>query len=404
MPNIPVVDISNTIVHLATGLDGITRVELSVAKEMLALGGKAIWIEKDRIYQIDREALAALLAVAETARKRRLSRSKIAREVVRLIAQRRMLQAARRKSFSPRGNECYFLLGAYWEPPTRHIPALLASGAGSRVYSFVHDLIPVRHPELTYDSEKMRKIFPGYLHALISASGEIGVSSEFTASELRAYCAERGWKCPPLRVVPLASDLDLRASPQPSERTQSPRLARGKFVLMVSTLEPRKNHRFALDLWNELETRAPDKTIPLVFAGKRGWLSSKAMAEIERRSRAENSNIVLFESASDSELAWLYQNAAFTIYPSVVEGWGLPISESLCFGTYCLAADNSSLRESSRGYAWHGALTDRTAWIEEVLRCLNDPAYLADRSARIRTGFEKRRWRDVAAELIAAAC
>src|SRR5690242_241606 len=131
MPNIPVVDISNTIVHLATGPDGITRVELSVAKEILALGGKAIWIEKGRIYEIDREALAALLAVAETARKRRLSRSKIAREVVRLIAQRRMLQAARRRSFSPRGNECYFLLGAYWERPTRHIPALLASVAGS---------------------------------------------------------------------------------------------------------------------------------------------------------------------------------------------------------------------------------------------------------------------------------
>ena len=169
---------------------------------------------------------------------------------------------------------------------------------------------------------------------------------------------------------------------------------------MVSTIEPRKNHRFALGLWRELRSRMPDSTIPLIFAGKRGWLYQDILENIQREENMPGSSIFLVESASDEELAWLYQNARFTLYPSRMEGWGLPICESLSFGTHCLAADNSAMKESSQGLAWHGSTENNDLWIEEIRRCNTEPGYLERRHLAIVQIYKKRRWDEFTRDVI----
>jgi glycosyltransferase involved in cell wall biosynthesis len=172
---------------------------------------------------------------------------------------------------------------------------------------------------------------------------------------------------------------------------------------MVGTIEPRKNHLFAYQLWRRLYERLGARTMPLVVAGNRGWQSADLLARLEHDESMWGRHLHLIEAASDGELAWLYGRAAFTIFPSELEGWGLPITESLSFGTPCLAADNSSLRQASQGLAWHADTFDGNAWFAEALRCMTDPAHLAAARAAIAARFVKRRWADFLADLLEEA-
>jgi glycosyltransferase involved in cell wall biosynthesis len=143
--------------------------------------------------------------------------------------------------------------------------------------------------------------------------------------------------------------------------------------------------------------------MPLVFAGHRGWQSADLLVRLEHDGEMWGRHLHLIEAPSDGELAWLYSRAAFTIFPSELEGWGLPITESLSFGTPCLAADNSSLRQASQGLAWHADTFDGNAWAEEAMRCMIDPAHLAAARAAIEAKFVKRRWVDFLADVLEEA-
>ena len=95
----------------------------------------------------------------------------------------------------------------------------------------------------------------------------------------------------------------------------------------------------------------PAEQVPtLVFAGRVGWLVADLMQQLEN---AEwfGGKIRLIEGPSDGELATLYQDCLFTLFPSHYEGWGLPVTESLAHGVPCLAADRTSLPEAGGRFA-----------------------------------------------------
>ena len=82
--------------------------------------------------------------------------------------------------------------------------------------------------------------------------------------------------------------------------------------------------------------------------------------------------VTMLHRTSDAELAWLYAHAAFTLYPSWYEGWGLPLSESLAYGKTFIASDTSSLPEAGQGLGIHLDPYDLVSWGREVLRLTND--------------------------------
>jgi glycosyltransferase involved in cell wall biosynthesis len=204
---------------------------------------------------------------------------------------------------------------------------------------------------------------------------------------------------PATGVVRLATDFDVSVKPRVTARLERHKLEPRGFALMVSTLEPRKNHWLAYQLWQRLAQRRQERTIPLILVGEPGWQKNDRLAAMMHDRRMWGTHVRWLQGASDEELAWLYSNAAFTLYPSEFEGWGLPITESLAFGTHCLAADNTSLKEASQGLAWHADILDGSAWLGEIERCIADAAYLSSKRADIRARFVKRRWKDFAADL-----
>lgn len=132
-----------------------------------------------------------------------------------------------------------------------------------------------------------------------------------------------------------------------------------RFLLFVSTLEPRKNVVRLLEAFaqfaagratnDEQATRhqaqpiAPQSPYHLVIAGRRGWLYQDIFAAIERLHLGDYVRVLDF--VDDNDLPALYNLAWAFVYPSIYEGFGLPALEALACGTPLLTADNSSLPE-----------------------------------------------------------
>jgi glycosyltransferase involved in cell wall biosynthesis len=111
-------------------------------------------------------------------------------------------------------------------------------------------------------------------------------------------------------------------------------------LLVVSTLEPRKNGPFLLNWF--LHTSVLPASMELWWVGPKGWLDARLPV---RRGGARGRQVRFLGMVSDCLLCALYRQAAFTVYPSLYEGFGFPVLDSLWHGTPVLSSFNSSLQE-----------------------------------------------------------
>jgi glycosyltransferase involved in cell wall biosynthesis len=120
---------------------------------------------------------------------------------------------------------------------------------------------------------------------------------------------------------------------------------RANMILVVSALEPRKNAPFLLDWFASTDTLDPD--MELWWVGPKAWWASQDLIRSlqRRRNGRRGTQVKLLGKVSDPQLCALYRQAAFTIYPSLYEGFGLPVLDSLMHGTPVLCSYHSSLQE-----------------------------------------------------------
>lgn len=136
--------------------------------------------------------------------------------------------------------------------------------------------------------------------------------------------------------IELSTD-DLNSTSKPDVRIDD------EFLLCVGTIENRKNHMLLYQTYKLAAERGVD--LPqLVIAGGKGWLSDDVQYLISHDPGVAK-KIVLLYSPSDSVLSWLYRNCLFTVYPSLYEGWGLPVAESLAYDKVCVSSGISSMPE-----------------------------------------------------------
>lgn len=126
------------------------------------------------------------------------------------------------------------------------------------------------------------------------------------------------------------------------KRPSSPNLQPRKFWLCVGTLEPRKNYLAILGAYAELRKRV-GVTHPLVIVGGAGWMMNSIEAEIRKLNL--DGSVTLLGYAGDAVLCWLYRNAACLVYPSLYEGFGMPVLEAMSCGTPAIAGMGSSFQE-----------------------------------------------------------
>lgn len=282
------------------------------------------------------------------------------------------------------------LPGIIWAPePLQLFTALRERGV--LIAPFIHDLVPIRHPEYFTDAEGIEK-FCRFIDTILVCSAAILTNSQFVAGDVAGYMRERGFRALPMHPVALCANLTSDTEPAETSRLQALHLKPGNYVLFVSTFSPRKNQIGAYRLWKRLLEIVGDALPPLVFVGQRGWRSEHVFAEMMADRSMWGRHVQFLEAPTDAELSKLYRDCAFTIFPSLYEGWGLPITESLEFGKPCIAADNTALPEAGQGLALQLPASDVDAWVAAVLGLIREPETLAAFSARIRQSYRHRTW------------
>ncbi len=175
-------------------------------------------------------------------------------------------------------------------------------------------------------------------------------------------------------------------------------LRSGEFVLTVGDIVPRKNHALLISVWQRLLRQRPAALKPLVIVGRGGadssWLTNQIGADAALRR-----NVHILSNADDRQLDWLYTNCLFTVFPSVLEGYGLPVAESLAAGKVCVASSSSAIPEASQGFGIHLDPNDLESWITEIDRLLVNPAELERETRRI-AGFRPLTWSDTVADIM----
>jgi glycosyltransferase involved in cell wall biosynthesis len=221
-------------------------------------------------------------------------------------------------------------------------------------------------------------------------------TSRSSQQEIQDYCRKLLGFEKDVAVTPLGSSASA-ARAAASGKILDAGLQNLPFVLMAGSFEPRKNQKFLLDIWRAVVSSLADPPA-LVCAG--GLAKASYLQELQRGAR-DLKGIFFFYNVDDVELAWFYKNCLFTVFPSEAEGWGLPVTEALDHGKYCLASDNTPLKEAGEGLVFHASLQDRRAWINELYTLLRDPRALEERTRNVRNNHRSRSWTDVTRAMMA---
>jgi glycosyltransferase involved in cell wall biosynthesis len=268
--------------------------------------------------------------------------------------------------------------------------------SGVRYVPFVHDCVPALMPGLCIDAT-VRNYTDWLLGVFFHADGFLA-NSNSTAIDLSNVAARLGHNIAPPQVIRLDGEFSTFGQP---EHGQFSRL--GDFVLLVSTFEPRKNHLLAFEVWLKLiEKRGLRRTPRLVCVGHRGWKADAAMSML-RSNRPLQRRVHILTAIADAHLAELYRRCLFTFYPSLYEGWGLPVTESLCHHKVPLIGAVSSLPEAGGEFAEYFDPNSPDDVVRKLERLIDFADYRANREALIRAKFRARPWGEIAGQVIDCA-
>jgi glycosyltransferase involved in cell wall biosynthesis len=206
-----------------------------------------------------------------------------------------------------------------------------------------YDVIPIAAAETV--AENMTELFGGYL-SVVKHADRVSAISRATRDSFRAFATMAAAEGLPAPLI-AAHELPAEA-PQLDERTiDRVRLqlgiGGGPLVLVVGSHEPRKNHLTVLEAAERLWS-LNDRAFQLVFVGWSGWLGED-FDELVDELVASGRPLIVRKRCSEEELWASYRLARFTVFPSLIEGYGLPIAESLASGTPVITSNYGSMAE-----------------------------------------------------------
>lgn len=254
------------------------------------------------------------------------------------------------------------------------LPRLLGAIARRRVIT-IHDLTYKRFPELL-QKETLADLERHMKREIALADAVICVSESTRRDVLQFYEAD------PRRIVAIRSGLTVHNETTPVDLPP-------RYVLFVSTIEPRKNLPVLLDAFQKL-----DYDGALVVVGKVGWKAESIAPRLRER------NVIHLDYLDPARLAYVYEHAELFVFPSIYEGFGFPLGEAMAHGVPAIAARSSSLPEIGGDAALYFAPHDAGELAQLMQRVLDDAALCESLVARGRKRAAELRWETAASRTL----
>jgi glycosyltransferase involved in cell wall biosynthesis len=209
-----------------------------------------------------------------------------------------------------------------------------------RLAAIYHDAIPIKYPDITWPRSVGRH--PGYMKQL-ARFDRVWAVSEASRRELLDFWTWQGVGAhPTVEVLPLGADWDgISRARRPAPASSGP-----PRVVSVGIIEPRKNQGVLVEAGEALWREGIDFELHLV--GRVNPERGSALAALIRAASARRPLLIHHKDLKDDVLAELVRSARATAFPSVAEGCGLPVLESLWLGTPCLCGDAPAVVENAR--------------------------------------------------------
>ncbi len=278
-------------------------------------------------------------------------------------------------------------LGLDWDHSNYQLLYWLKKRVGFEFVGAFYDGIPILRPELLA-SEYFSQRFFVHFYYLAHLSDRVFAISNHSKSEFELISKEHRIEPPELKTIYLGNTI-----PKIAENYEPPKREHSKeYIIYVSTIESRKNHKLLIDVWQKFIKDGVD--VPdLILIGMQGW-GVEEMMRIYEKDKKLQKKVHFYRDVDDDELSYLYQNSKFTLFPSLAEGWGLGAIESLLFGKVCLISTAPSLVEATQNLMPSFEVDDVDGWSKEIQKLCEDEDYLKSLEKRIEEKFISRSWEE----------
>ncbi len=265
-----------------------------------------------------------------------------------------------------------------WRADVLHSPhytmPLVLGGGCRRVVTF-HDMTYFLMPKL--HSRFHRRFFPPMMQAAARRADWLIAVSESTRRDVLRLLDPA-----PSKVVTVLEAAGPVFRPVPSAEVLAActrhGLTPGRFLLYVGVLEPRKNVPMLLQAFARVAAQFPD--VPLVIVGKKGWMYDAIFAEMTALGLADR--VIFTGYVPEEDLPRLYGGARAFVYPSLYEGFGLPVLEAMQCGAPVVTTDISSMPEVAGDAALLVKPDDVDGLAAALTRVLSEDALVADLKRR----------------------
>ncbi|MEO0864082.1 MAG: glycosyltransferase [Pseudomonadota bacterium] len=220
----------------------------------------------------------------------------------------------------------------------------------AQITVLIHDVIPLEHPEM-----QRAGTVPAFA-AMIERVGQMADLIIYNSADTQARAARYVGTRANSIVAYLGTEV---ATPLPDTLPTGLPPARPYFVC-IGTIEPRKNHAFLLDVWDDMGAHAPT----LVIAGSRGWKNEDVFARLDRL--PPDAPVQEVSGLSDGALAALVQRSAGVLFPTHAEGFGLPATEAAAAGVPLIVNELAVFREILGKIPIYASVSDRYLWKNKI--------------------------------------
>ena len=373
----PVLDLSRSFSRLGhAAATGIDRVERAYLNEIIRRGGWGIirtprgflLFEPDRLSRLPEYLDRTDLDGADQA------------STIRAIASSRSSSLSIRKIMWRMPNGLAYLNVGHTNLNPQTMRAMMEMPDHSKVV-MIHDTIPIDHPD--FQTETSRAKFVERLTTVINFANHIVVPSDEVRENVEKRMVGTGHRVP-VHVSPLG--VDIGPTPLDSERSERP------YFVVLGTIEPRKNHKLLLDIWERMNRKMDEQRIPeLRIIGARGW-GNKDVFEILDTSPMMGRTVFELGPLPDKEMKRHLAGATALLFPSLAEGYGLPPFEAATFGVPSVCSPLRPTEIHLGDMAIYADTSDMYQWFQAIRELASEErAEQTRRSAALRS-FQLPAW------------